>query len=223
MWRRELLVLPYIAFSPGKSGTPVIFPSQFIYYHVTQSEEKCVLEGHIREPRSYPLLHLKDMALQQWRGTLCKRCCQRVVSYRRRQGFATHATQPEIYDIVTIGGGPVGLALVAALSMSPCFWNKIRLLHLTRPRILPTHQTPEDRPGRIPTSLSSPRMDSYPRLLFQPGQQPHPGFDSLSLLDRSMAARQPLSDPALRHYASLGQLQQRQDPVRLGLGADESV
>ena len=44
--------------------------------------------------------------------------CRRSLTTTRRQTFAS-ATQrtPDIYDVVTVGGGPVGLALLAALSM----------------------------------------------------------------------------------------------------------
>jgi hypothetical protein len=44
--------------------------------------------------------------------------CRRSLKTTRRQTFAS-ATQrtPDIYDVVTVGGGPVGLALLAALSM----------------------------------------------------------------------------------------------------------
>ena len=45
---------------------------------------------------------------------VCKHCRHRWS--RSRRGLASAASPSEIYDVVTVGGGPVGLALVAALS-----------------------------------------------------------------------------------------------------------
>ena len=36
----------------------------------------------------------------------------------RRRCLATVAERPDIYDVVIVGGGPAGLGLAAALSMS---------------------------------------------------------------------------------------------------------
>ena len=45
--------------------------------------------------------------------------CRRTLATARRRSFATSSSKPtEIYDIVAVGGGPVGLALLAALSKS---------------------------------------------------------------------------------------------------------
>src|SRR6266498_3693447 len=46
---------------------------------------------------------------------VCNSCQQSIRS--RRRGYATAAASaPEIYDVVCVGGGPVGLSLLAALS-----------------------------------------------------------------------------------------------------------
>jgi len=48
---------------------------------------------------------------------VCGRCRQALNSTAKRRRFASAAAPtPEIYDIVTVGGGPAGLALLAALS-----------------------------------------------------------------------------------------------------------
>jgi hypothetical protein len=45
--------------------------------------------------------------------------CRRSLATAKRRTFAIRSPQtPDIYDIVAVGGGPVGLALLAALSMS---------------------------------------------------------------------------------------------------------
>ena len=50
------------------------------------------------------------------RPYVCPSCQSRVFSKRRK--FASIASKgPDIYDVVCVGGGPVGLGLVAALSM----------------------------------------------------------------------------------------------------------
>jgi ubiquinone biosynthesis monooxygenase Coq6 len=48
----------------------------------------------------------------------CLRCRQNLSTTNRRL-IATQSPSPEIYDVVTVGGGPAGLALLAALKASP--------------------------------------------------------------------------------------------------------
>lgn len=48
---------------------------------------------------------------------VCGRCRQALNAAAKRRRFASAASAtPEIYDVVTVGGGPAGLALLAALS-----------------------------------------------------------------------------------------------------------
>lgn len=48
---------------------------------------------------------------------VCGRCRQALnLAAKRRRFASTASTSPEIYDVVTVGGGPAGLALLAALS-----------------------------------------------------------------------------------------------------------
>src|ERR1700710_2147096 len=51
---------------------------------------------------------------------ICFQCRKSLTSPKRRRFLSTtHASTPEIYDVVTVGGGPAGLALLAALKSSP--------------------------------------------------------------------------------------------------------
>lgn len=43
---------------------------------------------------------------------VCKNCRATLSASQRRHA----SSNPEIYDVVTVGGGPAGLALLAALS-----------------------------------------------------------------------------------------------------------
>jgi threonine dehydrogenase-like Zn-dependent dehydrogenase len=49
---------------------------------------------------------------------VCASCRRSLATTWRRTFAATSRKAPDIYDVVTVGGGPVGLALLAALSMS---------------------------------------------------------------------------------------------------------
>ncbi|KAL6245070.1 putative ubiquinone biosynthesis monooxygenase [Rhinocladiella similis] len=51
---------------------------------------------------------------------ICVQCRKSLTSLKRRRLQSTTASStPEIYDVVTVGGGPAGLALLAALKSSP--------------------------------------------------------------------------------------------------------
>ncbi|KAJ9615334.1 putative ubiquinone biosynthesis monooxygenase [Cladophialophora chaetospira] len=53
-------------------------------------------------------------------GFICHHCRQSLLSSRKRRFLSTPTkSSPEIYDVVTVGGGPAGLALLAALKSSP--------------------------------------------------------------------------------------------------------
>ena len=50
-------------------------------------------------------------------GTALPRSLRRMKKFSVvRRSIATTSRQPEIYDVVCIGGGPVGLSIVTALS-----------------------------------------------------------------------------------------------------------
>ena len=47
------------------------------------------------------------------------RSCQKAIRHQSQQRHASSSSRPEIYDVVAVGGGPNGLALMAALKSSP--------------------------------------------------------------------------------------------------------
>jgi hypothetical protein len=49
---------------------------------------------------------------------VCTSCRRSLAIGKRRNFTTTSPKKPDLYDIVAVGGGPVGLALLAALSMS---------------------------------------------------------------------------------------------------------
>lgn len=54
---------------------------------------------------------------------ICKACRSNIERSTKRRKFGTNSVtsnpkSEDIYDVVTVGGGPVGLALLAALSKS---------------------------------------------------------------------------------------------------------
>jgi hypothetical protein len=52
------------------------------------------------------------------RQYVCTSCRRSLAIANRRTFTTTSPKKPDLYDIVAVGGGPVGLALLAALSMS---------------------------------------------------------------------------------------------------------
>jgi hypothetical protein len=50
------------------------------------------------------------------RPYICSNCRQYLLHTKRRKFAFNSRSWPEIYDLATVGGGPVGLALLAALS-----------------------------------------------------------------------------------------------------------
>jgi ubiquinone biosynthesis monooxygenase Coq6 len=57
------------------------------------------------------------------RSYICPSCQSNITKGTRRafSGTPIARTTPDIYDVVCVGGGPAGLALVAALRMSIFF------------------------------------------------------------------------------------------------------
>ncbi|EXJ78119.1 ubiquinone biosynthesis monooxygenase Coq6 [Capronia epimyces CBS 606.96] len=54
------------------------------------------------------------------RAAICAQCRKATLNPFKRRRFASSiSSAPEIYDVVTVGGGPAGLALLAALKSSP--------------------------------------------------------------------------------------------------------
>ncbi|KAJ9495043.1 putative ubiquinone biosynthesis monooxygenase [Exophiala xenobiotica] len=69
---------------------------------------------------------------------ICAQCRKALTAPKRRRLLSTSPKTPEIYDVVTVGGGPAGLALLAALKSSPVTSHLktalIEIQDLTKPR-----------------------------------------------------------------------------------------
>jgi hypothetical protein len=78
--------------------------------HHSQPNAESITNTHI----------MTAIATKSVRTFLCRHC---RVALRQtvRKRHASTSTSPEIYDVVAVGGGPVGLALLAALSKLFCF------------------------------------------------------------------------------------------------------
>ncbi|CRK41002.1 hypothetical protein BN1708_008407 [Verticillium longisporum] len=50
---------------------------------------------------------------------VCRSCTQRAATQNRRSFATAAASNPDIYDVVCVGGGPAGLSLLAALRSNP--------------------------------------------------------------------------------------------------------
>ncbi|KAH8697768.1 hypothetical protein BGW36DRAFT_174902 [Talaromyces proteolyticus] len=69
---------------------------------------------------------MRHVARSLWRPYVCP-SCRRGLQPRGRRGFSSAIGEtPDIYDVVCVGGGPAGLALVAALRASP-ITSKLRI------------------------------------------------------------------------------------------------
>lgn len=59
---------------------------------------------------------MQSSVLRTLRPYVCSSCQWQLLRTKRRRFASTSNPAPEIYDLATVGGGPVGLALLAALS-----------------------------------------------------------------------------------------------------------
>ncbi|KAH6691584.1 ubiquinone biosynthesis monooxygenase COQ6 [Plectosphaerella plurivora] len=50
---------------------------------------------------------------------VCRTCTRRFQTQSRRSFASTSSTEPDIYDVVCVGGGPAGLSLLTALRANP--------------------------------------------------------------------------------------------------------
>ena len=57
-----------------------------------------------------------SMLRRSARPYVCSSCQQYLFRTKRRKFASSSSSTPEIYDVVSVGGGPVGLAFLAALS-----------------------------------------------------------------------------------------------------------
>ncbi|KAI1372696.1 ubiquinone biosynthesis hydrox [Hypoxylon crocopeplum] len=52
-------------------------------------------------------------------ASLCRSCSRRILPRRSRSYASVGSQQPDIYDVVCVGGGPAGLSLLTALRTNP--------------------------------------------------------------------------------------------------------
>lgn len=140
-----------------------------------------------------------SLRLASSKGThICKSC--RLLlngAKRRRYGTSSLASNPdEIFDVVTVGGGPVGLALLTALSM---YHPRSRHICLGTDlgRILPRHVTPEVCFDRDTVLVETEVVGAPTRSVLQPSEQHHAHQSVVSRVDRSMAPSEPRPRPAI--------------------------
>ena len=60
-----------------------------------------------------------DAVIRGRAAYVCRSCTQRFQRQLRRT-YASAAAQPDIYDVVCVGGGPAGLSLLTALRECYC-------------------------------------------------------------------------------------------------------
>ncbi|KAL2154471.1 hypothetical protein VTH82DRAFT_3147 [Thermothelomyces myriococcoides] len=60
-----------------------------------------------------------DMVIRRQGAYVCRSCTQTLQRQLRRAYSSTAAQQPDVYDVVCVGGGPAGLSLLAALRANP--------------------------------------------------------------------------------------------------------
>jgi len=83
-----------------------------------------------------------SLRTRQVTSYVCSNCTRQLRRQRRR--YATSAVNPEIYDVVCVGGGPAGLSLLAALRTSQHL-ALFASYSLTIPRLFTGHSKPQSR------------------------------------------------------------------------------
>lgn len=118
---------------------------------------------------------------------ICK-ACRVSLNQSRKRKFGTNSitsNPEEIYDVVTVGGGPVGLALLTALSMYTAFG---RGFSLTQYRIITSNFTSEMRTHRSTTASKAEIMGASIRPVLESREQHHSDEPIFSRSNRSMEA-----------------------------------
>lgn len=161
--------------------------------------------------------------------TLCKSCSRRLRPQLTRSYTSATNAQPDIYDVVCIGGGPAGLSLLTALSkppQSPFSAAKRRQLELSSgslcliriqtTRVESRHGRPTSSPSRSPRSTKAPILEAPPGPVLEPVQLADAGVRAVPREHRRMGPYAARPRPAIPGDASLGRCIRRTDRVRLG-------
>ena len=98
------------------------------------------------------------------RPYICSNCRQYLLHTNRRKFASISRSSPEIYDLATVGGGPVGLALLAALSTYRIVLDDfMESLSLMSNRVFASDISSQSGIDRIPGSFKSTRLGSSAR------------------------------------------------------------
>ncbi|ROW02032.1 hypothetical protein VPNG_07681 [Cytospora leucostoma] len=95
---------------------------------------------------------------------MCRRC-SRQIGRSSRRSYASTAQQPDIYDVVCVGGGPAGLSLLAALRANP-ITSGLRVALIEAQDLTKTRQwkLPPDRFSNRCSSLTPASADYFQRI-----------------------------------------------------------
>lgn len=127
------------------------------------------------------------------------RSCRRDLTRTKRRRFGTNSitsNPEEVYDIVTVGGGPVGLALLTALSTKDYIIST--RLCTDSFRIISNYLTSQMCINRNTTSPETKIMGSTIRPILESRKQHHTYQPDLPGINRSMASSRSPSCPTLR-------------------------
>lgn len=127
------------------------------------------------------------------------RSCRRDLTRTKRRRFGTNSitsNPEEVYDIVTVGGGPVGLALLTALSTKDYIIST--RLCTDSFRIISNYLTSQMCINRNTTSPETKIMGFTIRPVLESCKQHHTYQSDLPGINRSLEASRPSSCSALR-------------------------
>lgn len=152
---------------------------------------------------------IQDIAMRALRPSLfkpyvCSYCRQRL--QRSRRQYASSSTKlPEIYDVVCVGGGPAGLSLLTALSMSYIDALKVNgMLIVYDYRGNTNDIKPQNCLSGRQRLRSISKLEATAKQVFKPCQLPHAIIGRLSSRDRSMATHSASSSAAVYRYGGMG-------------------